>query len=370
MKKTRTGFQVTLNDIAKKLHVSKVTVSKALRGHPDISSETAEKIKATARALGYSPNFMARNLSSRRTNAIGVIVPKIAHHFFSSVIEGIYDTAFQNGYEVLLTVSQENAERELQHINSLLSMRVDGLIISVSEQTRDYSIFKKIKEMGVPLTFMDRVPPLEGFNTVVADDRGGARAATEHILNLGYTKIAHLGGHQYTSIGRERWRGFADAMKHHGITVRKDWIVYGGFSEAEGYKGFKMLYETGKLPEVVFAVTFPVALGVYRAVREMGMKIPDDIDIICFGNSGMNHLMSPSMSYVDQPTYDLGRRALEVTLENIQKKGNFLPQHITLPTKLVLCDTCTKKRARGKSTRLLLKNGRRIKPLLGKAPKS
>jgi LacI family transcriptional regulator len=344
MKKQRQrGFQITLDDIAEKLGVSKVSVSKALRGHPDISAETAAKIKETARKLGYSPNFMARNLSSRQTNTIGVVVPKIAHHFFASVIEGIYDAALQNGYEVMLTVSQESSERELRHVNSLLSMRVDGLIVSVSQQTREYAVFEQIRDMGMPLTFMDRVPPINGFNTVVADDHQGAFAAAEHILNLGYRKIGHLGGYRYTSIGKERSRGFLDAMKKHGVKVRKDWLVYGGFDEGEGYKGFKSLYATGELPEVIFAVTFPVALGVYRAVREMGMKIPDDVDILCFGNSGLNHMLSPSMSYVEQPTQDLGRRAFEVTLESIRSRNSLPPQHIKLPTSLVLNETCTKK---------------------------
>lgn len=343
-KSSRSGFQITLDDLARKLRVSKVTVSKALRGHPDISKETAEKIKALAREWGYFPNFMARNLSSRHSNTIGVIVPKIAHYFFSSVIEGIYDAAFQNGYEVILTVSQENAERELKHVNSLLSMRVDGLIVSVSQQTRDYSIFQQVKEMGVPLTFMDRVPPLDGFNTVVAEDRGGAFAATEHCINVGYRKLAHIGGYQYTNIGRERSKGFLEALKKHGIRPRKEWILYGGFDETQGYKGFKELYETGELPEVIFAVTFPVALGVCRAAEEMGMRIPDDIDLICFGSSGLNRFLNPSISYVEQPTHELGRRAFELTLENIRKKENFLPQHIKLPTQLVLCKTCVKKR--------------------------
>ncbi len=148
---------VTLSDIARRVKVSKVTVSKALRGHPDISAETAGKVKKVARELGYLPNFMARNLSSRRSNTIGVIVPKIAHFFFSSVIEAIYDAAFENNYEIILTVSQENAERELRHVESLLSMRVDGLIVSLSQQTRDTSIFDKVQQRGVPLICMDRV---------------------------------------------------------------------------------------------------------------------------------------------------------------------------------------------------------------------
>ena len=344
-------FAVTLEDIAEKLNVSKVTVSKALRGHPDISAETAKKIKKTAREMGYSPNFWARNLSSNRSNAVGVVIPKIAHHFFGSVIEGIYDAAFEHNYEVILTISQENPERELKHINTLLSMRVDGLLISLTQLTKDYEVFKILKTRGVAVTFMDRVPKLEGFNMVVADDYGGAHAATSHAISIGYKKIAHLAGFQHTNIGKERFQGFADAMNENRLKTRKEWIVYGGFGEDDGYKGFMKLYESGEMPECVFAVTFPVAFGMYKAAGELGVRIPDDIDIVCFGNSGVNQFLSPPMSYVDQPTHELGRRAFELTLENIKQKGQSVPQYVKLPTRLVLCKTCTKKVAVPKKPR-------------------
>lgn len=337
------SVHVTLSDIARRLHVSKVTVSKALRGHPDISTETTKKVMELAHELGYTPNFMARSLSSRKSNTIGVVVPKIAHFFFSAVIEAIYDAAFANNYEIILTVSQENAERELRHIQSLLSMRVDGLMVSLSQQTKEYSVFETVKEMGIPITFMDRVIPLEGFNTVVADDRGGAFAATEQAISVGYRKIAHLAGYQHTNIGKERYLGFKSAMKQYGVTIDPRWVVYGGFGEADGYKGFMKLCESHNRPEFVFAVTFPVALGMYRAAHELGMKIPNDIDLICFGNSGLNQFLSPPMSYVEQPTVELGRRAFQLTLENVRKPERFVPQHIKLATKLVLCKTCIKK---------------------------
>lgn len=341
------GFQVTLEDIAERLDVSKVTVSKALRGHPDISAETAKKVKKLAKELGYSPNFIARSLSSKRSNTIGVVIPKIAHFFFSSVIEAIYDSAFKNGYEIILTVSQENAERELKHIRSLLSMRVDGLIISVSQSTKDVSIFQTVKDMGVALTFMDRAPALDGVSSVVCDDRMGAFAATEQAINIGYRKIATLAGYQYVNIGKERYKGFADAMKQYDVPIKPEWVVYGGFSEVDGYNGFKKMYETGNLPEFIFTVTFPVALGVYQAAAELGMKIPDDIDLISFGSSAMNRFLSPPMSYVEQVTTELGEKAFDLTLENIKQRDQFIPQRIKLPTKLVLCKTCIKKVATG-----------------------
>ncbi|MFH0990590.1 MAG: LacI family DNA-binding transcriptional regulator [bacterium] len=337
------GFQVTLSDIAKKLGVTKVTVSKALRGHPDISELTAKKVKKIARDMGYYPNFHARNLSSRKTNTIGLIVPKIAHFFFSSVIESIYDAAFQNNYEIILTVSQESVEKELRHVQSLLSMRVDGMIVSVTQQTKDYSIFETVKKMGVPIIFMDRVVNLKGFNTVVADDRGGAYAATEQAISIGYKKLGHIGGYQHTNIGKERFKGFETSLKDNGVSLRPEWVTFGGFSEDDGYRGFIKMYEAGSMPEFIFAVTFPVALGVYRAAEELGLKIPDDIDLICFGNSGLNQFLSPPMSYVEQPTTELGRKAFDLTLENLRNKEEFVYQHITLPTKLVLCKTCVRK---------------------------
>lgn len=341
---------MTLSDIAQKLNVSKVTVSKALRGHPDISVETAKKVKKLARELGYFPNYWARNLSSKKSKTIGVVIPKIAHFFFSSVVEAIYDAAFEQHYEIFLTVSQESGDRELQHLQSLLSMRVDGLIISVSEQTKDHAIFDTVKEMGIPLTFMDRVIDREGFNTVVADDRGGAFAATEQAISIGYRRIAHLAGFQHTSIGRERYRGFESAMKRYGVSLHSEWVVFGGFSENDGYRGFRKIYESGDMPEFIFAVTFPVALGVYRAVEEVGMKIPDDIDIICFGNSGFNQFLAPPMSYIEQPTRELGRKALDLTLDNIRQREGFVPQHIKLPTRLVLCRTCITKATARRTT--------------------
>lgn len=258
----------------------------------------------------------------------------------------LYNSAFEQNYEIILTISQENAERELRHIRSLLSMRVDGLIISVSEQTKDNSIFHNIKKMDIPLTFMDRTPNLPGFNSVVADDRGGAFSAVEQAIKVGYKKIAHFAGCPQVNIGKERLIGYKSAMKQYGLAVKPEWIVNGGFSEEDGTKGFKTLFESGNLPEVIFSVTFPVALGIYRAVQHYGLTIPDDIDIISFGNnSGLNQFLSPPMSYVEQPTVELGRKALDLTIENIKRKNKSAPQTITLPTRLVLCKTCVERKA-------------------------
>lgn len=336
-------LQITLDDIAKQLNVSKVTVSKALRGHPDISKETTRLVKKVAQELGYTPNYMARNLSSKKSNTIGVVVPKIAHFFFGSVIESIYDTAFHNNYEIILTVSQENTEIEKKHIETLLAMRVDGLIVSITQNTRDNAIFDRAIKSGVPLIFMDRVMDIPGSSTVAVDDRDGTFHAIEHAIKIGYTKIAHLAGYPEINIGLNRYLGFEDAMKQHGLTINPDWIIRGGFGEEFGYNGFMKLYESNNMPEFIFTVTYPVALGVYAAVEELGLKIPDDIDIMCFGNSDVNRFISPSLSCVNQPTDKLGKSSVELMIDQIKNIETFEPQHIVIPTNLILRETCSQR---------------------------
>jgi len=339
----RKPSQITLSDIASRLKVSKVTVSKALRDHPDIAVETKQRIRQLAEELAYTPNSAARNLSTRRTHTIGLVVPKIAHFFFSSVIESVYDTAFENNYEIILTVSQEDATREIKHLKTLLSMRVDGLLISVSQQTQDTAIFELVKKKGVPLVFFDRVIEGLGCSTVTVDDREGAALLVEQAIAAGYTKIAHLAGFSHINIGRERCAGFMAAMQKHQLPVRDEWIINGGFSEDYGYKALQQLHQANNLPEIIVAVTYPVALGVYAAAKDLGLKIPHDLDLVCFGDSTTNRFISPSLTCVSQPTEKLGRRSVEILLEEIKNPAPSQPQKVVLQTELRLRETCRAK---------------------------
>ncbi len=333
---------VTLDDIARRLKVSRVTVSKALRGHPDISEETTRKVRKVAAEIGYSPNIMARNLSSRRSHMLGVVVPKIAHFFFGSVIEAIYNAAFERNYEIILMVSQENPERQRKHLETLISMRVDGILVSVSEETSDLQVFERIKHRAIPLVFVDRAPePMpEGFSSVRVDDRGGAFLATEHAIKVGYKKLAHLAGRQDINIGRDRLAGFQDALTRHGVKLHPEWVIEGGFGKESGYRGFMKMYNSGNLPEFIFAVTYPVALGVYEAARDVDVRIPEDIDILCFGDSDMHRFVSPALSCVNQPTLELGTKAVHLMLELITHPDVAPVQHVKIPTELVLRETC------------------------------
>jgi LacI family transcriptional regulator len=325
-----------LQDLANILGVSKVTISKALRNHPDISEETKLKVKKLAESLGYHPNINARNLSAKKSNVIGLVIPKIAHFFFSAVIEAIYDSAFENNYESIITVSQELAQREKQHIESLLSMNVDGIIISITEQTKDYSIFERVMKMNIPMVFIDRVPDIPDVPSVTVDDYGGAFSAVDYFVSKGFRNIGLVGGYNHINIGKARNQGFFDAMNKYEIPIKKEWITEGGFGEEDGYKAFQQLLKSQQLPEALFAVTYPAALGLYEAANEAGIKIPGDLNVTCFGNSTLKFMAPSVFNYIDQPTKELGETAVKLLCNLMNNSEKDFEKNIELPTRLLI----------------------------------
>lgn len=331
---------ITLSDIAKRLNFSTVTISKALRDHPDISLQTTKLIKSVAEELGYTPNLMARNLSARKSNTIGVVVPKIAHFFFGAIIESIYKVAFDSNYEIILMVSQESAEIEKKHIQTLLAMKVDGIIISISQETKDYEIFQLVKRRGIPIVFMDRVPELDDINIVRVCDKEGSFKAVDHAIKLGYRNIGHFAGFPDINIGKQRMEGFREAMEANNIPVKEEWVVQGGFGDSNGYDTFMKLYNANNLPDLIFCVTYPVALGVYAAAREVNLKIPEDIDVICFGNAKVQKFLNPPLSCIDQPTDKIAEKSMEILMDNIKSGEESAHREIIIPTDLIIRETC------------------------------
>ncbi|HYE57222.1 MAG TPA: LacI family DNA-binding transcriptional regulator [Rhodothermales bacterium] len=329
------GPRVRLVDIAERLNLTKVSVSKALRDHPDISLETRKLVKRTAAAMGYSPNLLARSLSSRQSFTLGVVVPKIAHTFFSAVIDAIQARATAAGYGIVLTVSNERADLERQHIERLLAMRVDGLLVSVSQEAPELAAYERVRSMGVPLVFFDR--KIEGlpFSSVTVDDRGGAYAGTARLIGEGHRRIAHLAGAQETEIGRARREGFEAALADHGLSVRPDWIVPGGFDEAHGYRGFQAIHATGELPDALFAASFPVALGARAAMRDLDPALLDRIRVLAFGDGGLNEVYAFPHVCVRQPTRAMGEHAVALLLQTIEAEEPEPPRAVVLSTDLV-----------------------------------
>jgi LacI family transcriptional regulator len=329
-----TAKQVTQKDIAKKLGVTRVTVSKALNDHLDISVSMRRKVKEVATEAGYIVDHGARSLQMRKTNTVGVVIPEVSNSFFSFVVHGIMDAAAAHGYRVILTVSREDPKIEEQNILTLLSHRIDGLLVAISKDTDDPAIFETVRKMEIPLVFFDRTMDALGFSTLGINDRKAAKEIVEFAISQGYRKIAHLGGSQSVAIGRDRLAGYVDALEKHKIRLRDDWIVIGGFDSSAGYDGFKRLMRTRDLPEIVFAANDRIAHGAYRAMKEERLNIPDDIGIVAFGHSEFAELLSPTLTIVDCPPIMLGQKAMELLVSEIAHPAIRGQHHLLLDTTL------------------------------------
>ena len=328
--------RVRLIDIADRLNISKVTVSKALRNQTDISLEMRELVKKTASEMGYTPNLLARSLHSSKTLTLGVVVPKIAHSFFSSVLDAVQEEARKSGYGILLAVSGENAELEGQHIERLLAMRVDGLLVSASKQAPDLEIYQRVKTMQIPLVFFDRRVESTGFSSVTVDDYKGAFLAVDHIVRNGCRKIAHIGGSNELELGRKRREGYEAALKKHEIQIHEPWIYAGGFDEQHGYSAFQKILQQDQIPEAVFAASFPVGLGIYAAISQHDPSLLDKIQLITFGTGGLNEFYTYPHLCVRQPTQEMGQKAVQLLLSEIQSEEDLPSTHDVLQTKLVM----------------------------------
>lgn len=328
---------VTIKDLARQLNISPSTVSRALRDHPDIRKETKQMVRSLAEALDYQPDSIAQSLQKRKTNIIGVIVPVIKHNFFSNAISGIEEVAYKNGYAIIVSQSHEDYQREEMNIKALISNRVDGLLISISQTTENVEPFRLLQRRQVPFVFFDRV--IENINASLAmvDDFDGAFRAVEHLIQKGYRRIAHLAGHQSLRISEYRYNGYLTALRKHNIPVDHSLIVTCGLDEEGGKEGFRQLAKTGDLPDAIFAVNDPVALGAFEEIKKRGLRIPQDVALVGFSNNPISALINPPLTTVDQPAYELGKSAAELLLDQINSEESiFTPRKVVLKTKLIV----------------------------------
>ena len=311
----------TLTDIAKKLKISPSTVSRALSDHRDISKETKEKVRALAEKLHYVPNPIAQSLKRNRTSTIGILVPEIKHDFFSSAISGIEEIAYQNGYTIILNQSNESYEREVVNTNTLMHYRVAGVIASISQNTRNGDHFKLLIERNIPLVFFDRVCEDVEANKVVIDDENSAFKAVRHLIEKGYKKIAHFAGPRELDICKKRLNGYKAALNCTNFDKQEEFILYGGLHEADGYKSMDILINRNIIPDAIFCVNDPVAIGAFQRIKEAGLRIPKDIGIVGFSNNKITSLVEPPITTINQPSYEMGKRAAEILIDLIKNKN-------------------------------------------------
>ena len=329
--------KITIKTIAKELGVSTSTVSKALRDSHEISIDTKDKIKAYAAMFNYKPNSLALQLRNQKTKLIGVILPRIVHHFFSTVIKGIEQGASEKGYHIMVCFSNESYKKEVENLKVLSNGSVDGLIVSIAKETletKDFTHFKDLVNEEIPLVLFDRVVDEILCDKVVVDDVGAGYKATKYLLNQNSLKIALITTPEHVNVGALRRQGYEKALIENYIKTDKNLII-----EIDEKKDI-----IGQIEEVfnqdidgVFGVNEIYAAKAIIVAKKRGLKVPEDISIIGFTDGLISRYSSPSITTVAQHGFTMGKQAAELLIERIEKESEiYSPRKIVISSDLKL----------------------------------
>jgi LacI family transcriptional regulator len=342
--------QVTIKDIARELGISPSTVSRALKDHPDISRETKKAVTDLANKLNYQPNIVALNLRTKKTHTIGVVIPELVHFFFSTVISGIEAAAYEAGYNVILSQSNESFEREVNNFRTLSNLRVDGMLISLSRETANFEHIETTINRGTPIVFYDRTYHNPECNSVTVDDYVGAKEAVQHLISSGCKNIAHISAAHKTKIALERLSGYKDALSENGIQVDENLIIRCEDGNVpDGKLAMQELFKRGLQPDAVFTNNDLLAMGAMNIIKANGYKIPEDIAVVGFSNWAYSELMEPPLSSVHQPGFEMGQEATRMLIKLIELKDKRVegikPDSKILKTKLIIRSSSDRKTA-------------------------
>jgi DNA-binding LacI/PurR family transcriptional regulator len=330
----------TLKDMAQQLNTSVATISRALKDKPDISAEMREKVKNLAAALNYQPNPTALNLKYHKSQTIGIVIPKVVHFMFSTMISGVLEEAEKFGYNVLISESNQKYDREVRIVTDFMRGKVDGLIICFSNQTRNFAHIEQVLNAAIPLVMLDKSTDAITADQVIVNDYEGAFAAVEHLVQQGYKRIAHINGNEALHHSQERMSGYLDVLKKHNLPIDKSLIFKAEeFTLEEGMALGKQLLEHPGQPDAVFSISDEILIGVHQFLKMQQRQIPEEFGLVGFSDSVMASVIEPPLSSVRQPGYAMGKLAVQRLLELIKAEENDLPATAgthTLQTELII----------------------------------
>lgn len=308
---------INIKQLAEKLNLSTSTVSRAFRGHSDINKETKEKILAMASELNYQPNHMASNLRDKKSKTIAVIVPEIANNFFSRAINGIERIARDNGYHVLIYLTNDEFEKEVAFISELHNGRVDGIIMSVTGEANDHSHMHKFRKKSIPLVFFDRMYDDVITSRVATNDYDSSFSATRHLIDRGCKRVAYLVVNKNLSIGKMRMQGYLDALSSAKIDFNPGLVIECTNELNRNIAILKNAFNSIK-PDGVFASVERLAIASYYVCHNMNLTIGNDVKIICFSSLEIASLLNPALSTITQPAYDMGVEAARILFRRLE----------------------------------------------------
>ncbi|MEP5256266.1 MAG: LacI family DNA-binding transcriptional regulator [Winogradskyella arenosi] len=336
MNKKRT----TIKDIANALNISPAAVSKALHDDSRISIKTKAAVKRVAKELNYQPNHLASALRRGKSNLVGVVVPRTNSNFFSSVVEQMEAVLDKAGYNIIITQSNESFKKECKNIDTLLYTQVDGIIASMANETVDLSYYEKIKSNGIPLILFDRGENDLNVDYVGINDYDSSHVIVEHLISKGCKRIAHIGGYRRTRIFNNRIKGYIDAITKNNLPIDDSLIIESSLTLEDGRREMTHLLQLENRPDAVYVASDYAALGALQVLNEQGVKVPEDIRLIGFGNEPFTSLVTPSISSIEQHSKDIGRIAAETFLKRVSEpKLKQTLNKIILDAELIIRDS-------------------------------
>jgi len=337
--------EVTIYDIAAKLNISVTTVSRALNDDPVVSKKTRKKISELAEEMGYRSNHFARNLRSKRTDTIGVIVPRLNSYFMSTVIAGIENVANASGYNLIISQSSESAEKEIVNSKTMFDNRVDGLLVSLAYDTEDIDHFEMFFKRSIPVIFFDRVAEHKDSTSILIDNRKAAYEATSHLIEQGCRKIVHITATPKRNVYVDRLRGFKQALADHKITFKDEMVIISNLSQEAGYEAGEKMLKKKNLPDGVFVANDNAAVGCMLAVKQAGIRIPEDIAFVGFNNDPVSKVIEPNLTTIDYPGYVMGEEAARNLIEHLNGNPQLHSTNtIVLRSELIIRESSIRKR--------------------------
>ena len=329
--------QTTIKDIARELNISKSTVSRVLTSNPNVNEETKKKVLELAQKLDYQKNIFAHSLVTHKTNTIGIIVPEFMSSYFPKVIIGVQNVASKAGYNTIIAQSNENFETEVANAKVMMANQVEGLIVSVTKETKTFDHLMAFQRKEIPIVFFNRICEDMLVPKVVVDDYDGSFRAVEHLILTGKKRIAHLAGPDNLSISRRRLNGYLAALRKYDIKVDDDIIIPYDLQIDKVKTIINNLLDLPNPPNGLFAINDPTAVEAIQVIKARGLKIPEDIAIVGFSNDQISGLIEPSLTTISQPVQKIGETAAELILQLINKELSLSSAIIkTLTTELVV----------------------------------
>ena len=333
--------RTSLKDLAHELGVSIATVSRALRSSPEIGYEMQQRVKELAKKMNYRPNPFAQSLRREAPKIIGVVVPNLVTHYYAAVLDGIEDEASKAGYSIISANSHEDFETEARVVDNFISMHVEGIVACLAQSTTDYSHYKEISDMGIPLVFFGRTCLPELFSSVKANGDEAAQEATQHLIETGSRRIAFIGGPNHLDMVRRRKHGYLEALRDNRLPIDREMVVCDKIDYQVALEATKRLLEREDRPDAILAFNDIITFAAFTAIKEMKMRIPEDVALIGFTDDLHTAYVTPRMSVIEDQSFLMGQTACQLLLKNIADDRSIY--HKIVPQKVVIRDTSAKK---------------------------